>query len=206
MEKEFPKEKELTADLLRSFALTHKEQESNFKRRLEAISNAQAPLKRSEAKRALEQLYKEASALTLPFGKTVESIMKAKGLTKMWRGKEILDVPKAVELTGLSKGVFQTNMWKDDCVVDMSLVVSLAIGFKLTPVLTDRLLQSAGLAFRLDNPEHIAYMFLLEYCQDLSVQECNSILDALGVRKTRQLGSHSRGHDGHYEGYNTNNE
>lgn len=42
--------------------------------------------------------------------------------------------------------------------------------------------------------------------QAISVQECNSILDALGVRKTRQLGSHSRGHDGHYEGYNTNNE
>lgn len=206
MEKEFSKEKELTADFLRSFALTHKEQESNFKRRLEAISKAQAPLKRNEAKKALKELYEEASALTLPFGKTVEDIMKAKGLTKMWRGKEILDVPKAVELTGLSKGVFQTNMWKDDCVVDMSLVVSLAIGFKLSPVLTDRLLQSAGLAFRLDNPEHIAYMFLLEYCQDLSVQECNSILDALGVRKTRQLGSHSRGQDGHFEGYNTNNE
>ncbi len=199
-------EKEFSADLLRSCALTHKEQESNFKRRLEAISKAQAPLKRNEAKEALEELYKEASALTLPFGKTVEDIMKAKGLTKTWGNKVILDVPKAVELTGLSKGVFQTNMWKDDCVVDMSLVVSLAIGFKLTPVLTERLLQSAGLAFRLDNPEHIAYMFLLEYCQDLSVQECNNILDALGVRKTRQLGSHSRGQDGQYEGYNTNNE
>lgn len=199
-------EKEFSADLLRSCALTHKEQESNFKRRLEAISKAQAPLKRNEAKEALEELYKEASALTLPFGKTVEDIMKAKGLTKTWGNKVILDVPKAVELTGLSKGVFQTNMWKDDCVVDMSLVVSLAIGFKLTPVLTERLLQSAGLAFRLDNPEHIAYMFLLEYCQDLSVQECNNILDALGVRKTRQLGSHSRGQDGQYEGYNMNNE
>lgn len=199
-------EKEFSADLLRSCALTHKEQESNFKRRLEAISKAQAPLKRNEAKEALEELYKEASALTLPFGKTVEDIMKAKGLTKTWGNKVILDVPKAVELTGLSKGVFQTNMWKDDCVVDMSLVVSLAIGFKLTPVLTERLLQSAGLAFRLDNPEHIAYMFLLEYCQDLSVQECNNILDALGGRKTRQLGSHSRGQDGQYEGYNTNNE
>lgn len=199
-------EKEFSADLLRSCALTHKEQKSNFKRRLEAISKAQAPLKRNEAKEALEELYKEASALTLPFGKTVEDIMKAKGLTKTWGNKVILDVPKAVELTGLSKGVFQTNMWKDDCVVDMSLVVSLAIGFKLTPVLTERLLQSAGLAFRLDNPEHIAYMFLLEYCQDLSVQECNNILDALGVRKTRQLGSHSRGQDGQYEGYNTNNE
>lgn len=102
-------EKEFSADLLRSCALTHKEQKSNFKRRLEAISKAQAPLKRNEAKEALEELYKEASALTLPFGKTVEDIMKAKGLTKTWGNKVILDVPKAVELTGLSKGVFQIS-------------------------------------------------------------------------------------------------
>lgn len=92
-------------------------------------------------------------------------------------------------------------MWKTNCVVDMSLVVSMAIGFKLGPVLTDRLLQSAGLAFRLDNPEHIAYMFLLEYCRDLDVEKCNKILDSLGIGRSRQLGSHHRGKDGHYEGY-----
>lgn len=199
-------EKVSSADLLRSFALTHEKQENNFKKRLETISKVKSPLEREDAQKALEQLYKEASALTLPFGKTVEEIMNIKGLTKTWRGKKILDIPKAVELTGLSKGIFHTNMWKEDCVVDMSLVISLAIGFKLTPVLTERLLQSAGLAFRLDNPEHLAYMFLLEYCQDLSIQECNKILDALGIRKTRQLGSHSRGKDGYYEGYNINDE
>ena len=199
-------EKISSADLLRSFALTHTKQENSFKKRLETIAKVQTPLKREDAKKVLEQLYKEASALTLPFGETVAEIMKKKGLTKIWRDKEILDIPKAAELTGLSKGIFQTNMWKENCVVDMSLVVSLAIGFKLTPLLTDRRLQSAGLAFRLDNPEHLAYMFLLEYCQDLSIQDCNEILDALGVRRTRQLGSHSRGKDGYYEGYNTNNE
>lgn len=138
----------------------------------------------------------------MPFGDTVFEIMKIKGLTKKYKGKEIPNYSKAVELTKLSRGVFQTNMWKTDCVVDMALVVSMAIGFKLDPLLTERLLQSAGLAFRLDNPEHLAYMFLLEYCQDLGVEECNKILDRLGIRKTRQLGSHSRGKGGHFDGYN----
>lgn len=199
-------EKDALVGLLRSFALTQNEVQDIFKKRLEAVSKVEAPLKKEEAQEALNQLYKETSALTLPFGETVAKIMKKQGLTKMWRGKVILDIPRAVELTQLQAGIFRRNMWKTDCVVDMALVVSMAIGFKLSPILTDRLLQSAGLAFRLDNPEHIAYLFLLEYCQDLDVKECNKILDNLGIRKTRQLGSHHRGKDGNFEGYNTNDQ
>lgn len=194
-------EKNPSADLLRRVALTPGETQTAFRERLEAISQIKTPLKMEEAQEALQQLYKEVSAFTLPFGETVEKIMRIQGLTKKWGNKEILDISSAVKLTKLSRGVFQTNMWKADCVVDMSLVISMAIGFKLSPVLTDRLLQSAGLAFRLDNPEHLAYMFLLEYCRDLNVVECNKILDSLGIRKTRQLGSHARGEDGVYEGY-----
>ena len=132
---------------------------------------------------------------------TVEDILREKGFTKKWGGEEIIDVPKVAKLTGLSPGIFRTNMWKSDCVVDMALVISMAIGLKLSPIMTNRLLQSAGLAFRLDNPEHIAYIFLLEYCRNMSIPECNKILDGLGIRKTRQLGSHQRGKNGEYEGY-----
>lgn len=164
-------------------------------------------LKDKEAKqKALKQLYAEAKSLEMPFGETVADILKEKGLVKKWGGKELLDYPKAAKLTGLSLGIFRTNMWKSDCVIDMALVVSIAIGLKLSPILTDRLLQSAGLAFRLDNPEHIAYIFLLEYCRDLSIPECNKILDSLGIRKSRQLGSRHRGEDGEYEGYHTKSE
>lgn len=200
-------EKTFSVDLLRSSALAHKNIEaieSDFKERLEAVSKTNLPLKREEAQEALKLLYKEASAFNLPFGETVDKIMRMQGLTKKYRGKEILDIPRAVELTKLNPGIFRTNMWKKDCVVDMALVVSMAIGFKLSTVLTDRLLQSAGLAFRLDNPEHIAYMFLLEYCQDLDIEGCNKILDSLGVRKTRQLGSRPRGKGGYFEGYKNN--
>lgn len=194
-------EKENLVVLLKESALTQDEAKEKLNKQFEAIAGVETPLSKDEAMNALKEIYKEADALTLPFGETVEAIMKKQGLTKKYRGREILDVPKAVELTKLNPGIFRTNMYKNNCVVDMALVVTMAIGFKLTPLLTNRLLQSAGLAFRLDNPEHLAYIFLLEYCQDLSVSECNEILDSLNIKKNRQLGSHPRGKGGKFEGY-----
>lgn len=194
-------EKAELAAMLKKCTVTQVKARKAIKKQIETVAGTKAPLSRKEAKDTLEKIYQEAVALTLPFGETVEQIMKIQGITKMYRGKEILDVPRAVELTQLNPGIFRTNMYKKDCVVDMALVVTMAIGFRLSSVLTDRLLQSAGLAFRFDNPEHIAYIFLLEYCQDLSVKECNEILDSLGIRKSRQLGSRSRGKDGEFEGY-----
>ena len=191
---------------LRSCASTQVDAQKTIRKKIEAVAGTKTPLSNKAAEEIIKEIYKEAKALTLPFGETVECIMRQQGITKIYRGREIIDVPRAVELTQLNPGIFRTNMYKVDCVVDMALVVTMAIGFKLTPVLTDRLLQSAGLAFRFDNPEHLAYMFLLEYCQDLSVKECNEILDSLGIRKTRQLGSHSRGKDGEFEGYRERSE
>lgn len=156
-----------------------------------------APTDEKEALyKAIKALYKEASDIQKSFGDTVADIMKSKGLTKYWHNKEILDIPKASELTGLNPNIFRTNMYNENCVVDMGLVISICIGFKLSPVLTDRLLQSAGLAFRLDNPEHLAYLFLLEYCMEYSIKECNEILEKLGISKTKRLGSYGRGKNG----------
>lgn len=194
-------EKSTSVEMLKSSAFT-KEAQAAIKARLESTADVKIPLTKEDAVKALNEVYKEASALTLPFGETVADIMRIQGITKKRGGKIILDVPRAVKLTHLSEGIFRTNMWKNDCVVDMALVVTMAIGFKLSDFLTDRLLQSAGLAFRFDNPDHLAYMFLLEYCKDLDIDECNKILDGLGVRKTRQLGSRPRGKDGQFEGYN----
>lgn len=173
-----------------------------FKEKVENIvsrgkdSSKSAKDEKEALSKAIEALYREASVIQKPFGKTVEAIMIEKGLTKTWRGKTILDVPKATELTGLNANVFRTNMHKSECVVDMGTVISMCIGFKLSPILTDRLLQSAGLAFRLDNPEHLAYLFLLEYCMDYSVEQCNKILEKLGISKTKRLGSYGRGKNG----------
>lgn len=184
-----------SATFLSGSVSTQEEAQAIIKKALDKAGNAEDIWKK------LKLVYKEAKSLAMPFGETVEDILREKGFTKKWGGEEIIDVPKVAKLTGLSPGIFRTNMWKSDCVVDMALVISMAIGLKLSPIMTNRLLQSAGLAFRLDNPEHIAYIFLLEYCRNMSIPECNKILDGLGIRKTRQLGSHQRGKNGEYEGY-----
>lgn len=77
----------------------------------------------------------------------------------------------------------------------MALVISICIGFNLSSTLSGSLLRSAGLNFRLSNPEHLAYIFLLEHCNELDIDECNKILEYLGVPKARQLGSHGRVND-----------
>lgn len=148
-----------------------------------------------EAKKALDKIYIEATIVQKPFGQTVEEIMIAQGIIKKWGKRDILDVSRAVELTGLNPGVFYTNMYKPNCVIDMALIISMCIGFKLSSVLTQRLLQSAGLDFRLDNPDHIAYLFLLEHCREFDVNKCNEVLEYLGVSKTKRLGSYGRGKD-----------
>lgn len=145
-----------------------------------------------EAKKALDRIYAQAPDVQKPFGDTVEDIMRSLGLTKKWGGKEILDTKAASELTGLNSEIFRVNMYKPNCTIDMALIISICIGFKLSPILTQRLLLSAGMDFRLSNPEHLAYIFLLEHCNELDIEECNNILEYLGVPRTRQLGSHGR--------------
>lgn len=210
-------EKKLLIEFLKDRVRTQEDTLEIFHKNIEQMvsSNEEADGKRnSETKvlsesealyKAIEVLYKEASAIQKSFGEIVATIMKEKGFTKLWHGNSILDIPRASKLTGLNPGVFRTNMYRPNCVVDMSLIMSMCIGFKLSPVLTERLLQSAGLSFRFDNPEHLAYLFLLEYCRDFSVAECNEILAKLGIPKTKRLGSYGRGKGGESLEYKTKN-
>lgn len=155
-----------------------------------------------DARKQLEAIYDDAPAVYKSFGETVEDIMVTLGITKKWAGKTILDTTKAEQLTGLNKDIFRKNMYKRDCVVDMALVISICIGFQLSDHYTGWLLNAAGLHFRLDNPDHLAYIFLLDYCRDMTINECNEVLEKVGVRKSRQLGSHPRGLNGEPAEYN----
>lgn len=149
-----------------------------------------------EAQKILESIYVEAPLMQKSFGETVEEIMTELGITKMWGGRKILDVAKAEELTGLDRNIFRRTMYKRDCTVDMSLVISMCIGFQLSSQFTGWLLSTAGLHFRLDNPDHLAYIFLLEYCKGYDIKTCNEILEQLGVKPSKWLGSRRRGENG----------
>lgn len=155
----------------------------------------------ASAKIELKNLYAEGTIIQKSFGETVAEIMRTQGIVKERGKKEIIDTKRAQELTGLRENIFRQTMYKTDCTIEMWLVISMCIGFKLGPVLTQRLLQSAGLDFRFDNPNHLAYLFLLEYCQDMDYAKCNQVLKYLGVPKHQWLGSHGRGKDGEEADY-----
>ena len=73
-----------------------------------------------------------------------------------------------------------------------STIMSIAVGYGLDYQITSKLLESLGLGFILSNPRDYAYQFLLTNCRGLSVDECNDILDLLGVDEKYFLGSHAR--------------
>jgi len=155
-----------------------------------------------EAKKVLEKMYIDADTLQPPFGEKVAGLMKKRGMTKKWGNRIILDVKKAADLTGLNDNIFKSTMFKPNCFIEMNVVIAISIGFNLGPILTGELLKSAGLDFRLKNPEHLAYIYLLEHCQDKSRYECNEILEYLGVPPTKLLKSYGRGGGGEEGAYN----
>lgn len=156
----------------------------------------QSGLSKDKLKEAIKNLYSETSSVQKPLSETVDDILRAQGFEKQCHGKIILDFARASKMTKLNPDVFRKSIRNPNANIDMSIIMSICIGLRLSPILTDRLLQSAGLAFRLDNPEHLAYIFLLEYCKDFTIDQCNQLLEDLGVRKERRLGSHGRKKDG----------
>ena len=73
-----------------------------------------------------------------------------------------------------------------------STIISIAVGYNLDYQITSKLLESLGLGFILSNPRDYAYQFLLTNCRGLSVDECNDVLELLGIEEKHFLGAHAR--------------
>lgn len=130
-----------------------------------------------------EEIYAVSTAVQKPFGDAVLEVMRIKGL----KGAEAFS-----EKTGLNRNIYYT-MQKADCNIELNLVISICIGFELDTVSTQLLLQSAGLGFNLNNKIHRAYLYIVEYYKDATLEVCNEILECLGIPKSKQLGSYERG-------------
>lgn len=99
-----------------------------------------------------------------------------------------------VNKTGLSYNMFsriRTQIDKQNP-PQRNTLMSVAVGYNLDYQLTDALLDSIGLSFILSNPRDYAYQFLLTNCRGKSVDECNEILEQLGVEEKYWLGMHAR--------------
>ena len=99
-----------------------------------------------------------------------------------------------VRKTGLSPNMFsriRTQVDKKDP-PQRSTLISIAIGYNLDYQITSELLKSIGVRFILSNPRDYAYQFLLTNCRGKSVDDCNEILEALGIEEKHWLGMHAR--------------
>lgn len=130
-----------------------------------------------------KERYQLSLAVQKPFGQAVCDIMRMKGLKT---AKEF------EEYTGLNRNIYYT-MKKPNCNIEMQLVISICIGFKLDTVSTQLLLESAGLDFNMNNLYHRAYLYIIEYYKDKSIENCNKVLEYLGVPASKRLGSYERG-------------
>lgn len=96
--------------------------------------------------------------------------------------------------TGLSENMFsriRKYVDKKDP-PQRSTLISIAIGYNLDFQITARLLESLGSGFTLSNERDYAYQFLLTNCRGKTVDECNEILEYLGVEEKYWLGAHAR--------------
>ena len=97
---------ESLAILLKSSVMTQEESVKILQERYKNTVFPNTPITQEQAQKILKDIYKENNAYKLPFGETVAEIMRLKGFTKKYRGKEILDVPRASKLTGLNPNIF----------------------------------------------------------------------------------------------------
>lgn len=73
-----------------------------------------------------------------------------------------------------------------------STIISVSVGYHLDLMMTQALLYSLGVGFNRFNKRDYAYTFLLTRCRGKSIDECNNILEKLGIEKKYWLGSYAR--------------
>ena len=98
------------------------------------------------------------------------------------------------EKTGLSPNMFSRirNYVSKKDKPQRSTLMSIAVAYNLDYQLTARLLESLGVGFTLSDKRDYAYQFLLTNCRGKSVDECNEILEQLGIEEKYWLGAHAR--------------
>ena len=73
-----------------------------------------------------------------------------------------------------------------------STLISVSVGYHLDLMMTQALLYSLGLGFNRFSKRDYAYTFLLTRCRGKNIDECNAILEKLGIEQKYWLGSYAK--------------
>ncbi len=129
-----------------------------------------------EKAKAISDLNKEITDLLATLPKVFST-----SLVKIMEWAEI-SVEELAENSKLSSKTIQRLRTQADYNVNMKTVIAICIGMHLHPLLSQHLIESAGLSFRYVIPEHGMYQFFITGYYGHSVEECNEILHAQGFK------------------------
>jgi hypothetical protein len=129
-------------------------------------------------KKEFEEDYELEGKLDTPFYELMGEIFKDKGVTS---GKEFSD------RTGFDRtyySLFRSKNYKPE--MRTFITVCMALDIDIMKVMT--LLDSIGAGFKKDNKIHYAYYYLALNYRGEDIENCNKILDKLGVQPEYLLG------------------
>lgn len=127
-------------------------------------------------KKAFDESYELLSEVNEAFHIKMEKIYKKKNM----------DVDMFCDCTNLHKK-FYKEFLREGYIPRMDTFVSMCMGFGLDLATAESLLASTRFSFDRRNKIHCAYMFLLTRYQGLCIEDCNKILNELGIDEEKHL-------------------
>lgn len=91
-------------------------------------------------------------------------------------------VEQLAEDAKVSSKTIQRMRTKADYNVNMKTVIAICVGMHLHPILSQHLIESAGLSFRYVSEEQMMYHFFITAYYTHTVDECNELLQAKGFK------------------------
>lgn len=125
---------------------------------------------------ALSEVNKEIMTLkmTLP-------LVFSDSLVRIMEWAEVT-VEQLAEDAKVSSKTIQRMRTKADYNVNMKTVIAICVGMHLHPILSQHLIESAGLVFRYVSEEQMMYHFFITAYYTHTVDECNALLQAKGFK------------------------
>lgn len=118
-----------------------------------------------------QEMQEVITGMPMVFGQRLGYLMKWAGMTQ----------EQLAEKSGMSARAIREMSNDPRHVMKLESIIALCIGLKLPFILSQLLIQSAGLTFSNANPNHIAYMTLLLGYGKRTIEECNEFLIEQGV-------------------------
>jgi len=129
-----------------------------------------------EMKKAFDESYELLREVNEAFHVKMDTIYKRKNM----------NVNKFCNCTNLHRK-FYKEFLKEGYIPRMNTFVSMCMGFSLDLPTAESLLASTRYSFDRRNRIHCAYMFLLTHYQGLCIEDCNKILNKLGIDEEKYL-------------------